>query len=230
MSSNVGRNELCPCGSGKKHKNCCYKRGVLFDKKKQNKIALGVLAVVVVLAGIIAYSKISSNSSIQTQSPLSQPPLTTTSSLPSQTQSSSQPISGVPNTSQPPGPAPAGKVWSTEHGHWHDAPTTNIISSSTSTTPNSSSPVFDILPGQEATQSQFKPSPQPPGPVPPGKVWSAEHGHWHNIESGNSAQQTPQPPGPAPAGKVWSAEHGHWHDAPIEPKVIQVNPTKTDPK
>ena len=25
-------------------------------------------------------------------------------------------------TSGPPGPAPEGKVWSEEHGHWHDAP------------------------------------------------------------------------------------------------------------
>ncbi len=25
-------------------------------------------------------------------------------------------------TPQPPGPAPEGKVWSPEHGHWHDAP------------------------------------------------------------------------------------------------------------
>ena len=24
-------------------------------------------------------------------------------------------------TSAPPGPAPPGKVWSEEHGHWHDA-------------------------------------------------------------------------------------------------------------
>lgn len=23
--------------------------------------------------------------------------------------------------------------------------------------------------------------PQPPGEVPPGKVWSPEHGHWHDI-------------------------------------------------
>ena len=31
-----------------------------------------------------------------------------------------------------------------------------------------------------------KPTPgtiQPPGPTPPGKVWSAEHGHWHNDSS-----------------------------------------------
>lgn len=24
-------------------------------------------------------------------------------------------------------------------------------------------------------------TPQPPGPVPPGKVWHAEHGHWHDL-------------------------------------------------
>lgn len=73
--------------------------------------------------------------------------------------------------------------------------------------------------------------PQPPGPAPAGKVWSAEHGHWHDqtptlptsrtaspvqVQTSSPAFQTkaPQPPGPAPAGKVWSPEHGHWHDAP----------------
>ncbi|PYI79940.1 MAG: hypothetical protein DME26_22565 [Verrucomicrobia bacterium] len=30
-------------------------------------------------------------------------------------------------------------------------------------------------------QQQFTPAPQPPGEVPPGKVWSVEHGHWHDI-------------------------------------------------
>jgi len=30
-------------------------------------------------------------------------------------------------------------------------------------------------------QKQFTPAPQPPGEAPPGKVWSAEHGHWHDA-------------------------------------------------
>jgi hypothetical protein len=30
-------------------------------------------------------------------------------------------------------------------------------------------------------QNQFTPAPQPPGQAPPGKVWSAEHGHWHDL-------------------------------------------------
>ena len=84
-----------------------------------------------------------------------------------------------------------GKVWSEEHGHWHDAS-------------GDSSPA-----GQ--------PGPPPPGPIPPGKVWSYEHGHWHDAIGGGEAapsQPGPPPPGPAPPGKVWSFEHGHWHDAP----------------
>lgn len=64
-----------------------------------------------------------------------------------------------------------------------------------------------------------------PGAAPPGKVWSPEHGHWHDTpgEVTPRIQPSPQvggkpltplPPGPAPAGKVWSIEHGHWHNAP----------------
>ena len=60
-------------------------------------------------------------------------------------------------------------------------------------------------------------TPQPPGPVPPGKVWSPEHGHWH--EAAPTQQQSgppfPQPPGPVPDGKVWSPEHGHWHNVAV---------------
>jgi hypothetical protein len=73
-----------------------------------------------------------------------------------------------------------------------------------------------------------RPGPQP-GPAPPGKVWSTEHGHWHDAAPAQSpiridqtprapvtqtVANVPQPPGPVPPGKVWSKEHGHWHDAP----------------
>lgn len=70
--------------------------------------------------------------------------------------------------------SPEGRVWSAEHGHWHEAP---------------------------------RPREKPEGPAPPGKVWSVEHGHWHEPP----ARGTSLPPGPAPPGKVWSVEHGHWH-------------------
>jgi len=63
-------------------------------------------------------------------------------------------------TSTAPGPAPPGKVWSEEHGHWHDAPLAPTT-----------------LPSQPGIT---EPKSQPPGDPPPGKVWSPEHGHWHD--------------------------------------------------
>ena len=55
------------------------------------------------------------------------------------------------------------------------------------------------------------------GDTAPGRVWSPEHGHWHNLgDAGRRPTEgfVPRPDGPAPPGKVWSPEHGHWHDAP----------------
>jgi hypothetical protein len=42
-------------------------------------------------------------------------------------------------------------------------------------------------------QQQFTPAPQPPGEAPPGKVWSVEHGHWHDAPVALTT------PAPAPA-------------------------------
>jgi hypothetical protein len=96
----------------------------------------------------------------------------------------------------------AGRVWSAEHGHWHDAPGGRS---------SSGTPV-----GAQGLPAA--PAPAPPGTPPPGKVWSAEHGHWHDAPPGSqlpapAGPAVPPPPGPPPPGKVWSAEHGHWHDA-----------------
>lgn len=55
-------------------------------------------------------------------------------------------------------------------------------------------------------QQQFTPAPQPPGEPPPGKVWSVEHGHWHDAPvaltipvsaTATSAPATNLPPVPA---------------------------------
>ena len=55
-------------------------------------------------------------------------------------------------------------------------------------------------------QQQFTPAPQPPGEAPPGKVWSVEHGHWHDapvvltnpaLTTVTSAPATTSPPAPA---------------------------------
>jgi len=58
-------------------------------------------------------------------------------------------------------------------------------------------------------QQQFRPAPQPPGAAPPGKVWSVEHGHWHDAPVAAKPAPvtvtpvtTPTPaPGAAPAEK-----------------------------
>lgn len=83
----VGRNEPCPCGSGKKYKNCHQKA----DSEKaagsnKNMLIGGVVLVIIVLAIVAIFLNVQSS-----------------------------------GTTPPPGEAPAGKVWSPEHGHWHDA-------------------------------------------------------------------------------------------------------------
>ncbi|HEY0157685.1 MAG TPA: SEC-C metal-binding domain-containing protein [Thermoanaerobaculia bacterium] len=73
----------------------------------------------------------------------------------------------------------AGKVWSEEHGHWHDA-----------AAPVGGAPISPAMtpltPAQRQQQQQSRAQPfrkpQPPGPAPEGKVWSPEHGHWHDVK------------------------------------------------
>jgi hypothetical protein len=45
--ANVGRNEKCPCGSGKKHKYCC---GGKADSNRMTKMMLFVVAVAIAAA------------------------------------------------------------------------------------------------------------------------------------------------------------------------------------
>ena len=71
----------------------------------------------------------------------------------------------APSEAVPPAPseaAPPGKIWSQEHGHWHDDPS--------------------VSPSLPNVQSVIEPKSQPPGIAPEGKVWSPEHNHWHNKQ------------------------------------------------
>ena len=48
----VGRNDACPCGSGRKYKQCCAMK-----TERRSQLGLyGVLAVLVAIAGVIAYT------------------------------------------------------------------------------------------------------------------------------------------------------------------------------
>ena len=177
MSEKIGRNDPCHCGSGKKLKVC---HGQSSAKSYQLWTIDGVLVLVL----IWFFSS-------------EQEPAITSNNL-----SSNSLIPQAPNKLIPPGGAPPGKVWSSEHGHWHDSPSIPTTAS--------------------ASSGLGEPKQQPPGDVPPGKVWSSEHGHWHDspsipaAASPSSGLKEPklQPSGDTPPGKLWSSEHGHWHDSP----------------
>jgi hypothetical protein len=48
----VGRNDPCPCGSGKKHKHCCEKNSGQMSRTSQ----FAVIAVVVAIAATLVYT------------------------------------------------------------------------------------------------------------------------------------------------------------------------------
>ncbi len=60
--------------------------------------------------------------------------------------------------------------------------------------PTPTQPIIPSAPG-----SQYTPAPQPPGEAPPGKVWSVEHGHWHDAPVTQPTTLPIVPPIPAPA-------------------------------
>jgi len=142
----------------------------------------------------------------------------------------SVPVSQIPSTpvEPPPGDPPPGKVWSKEHGHWHDKADSSQVQLSTSTIPITAGDV-GAAPAPGSQPPAIPGTPQPPGPAPEGKVWSVEHGHWHDAPGAAAStdsvvppelQPHMKPPGvpAAPAGAVWSEEHQHWHNAEEDAK------------
>lgn len=227
----VGANDRCPCGSGVKYKRCCGAKGGVKPEQK----SMPWLAGVVVVAGVAALAIWLNfgRKSDMNETATAVPGPRATAPAPSnaapgaapagagtipQSGAAENPVAtgpaqGGPPYPQPAGAVPAGKVWSAEHGHWHDT---------------------QAAAGGVTVQPTAQPMAQFPSPsVKPiatadGKVWSEEHKHWHDVAKDGRISDVrvmgrpvsadgrvgiaPQPPGPAPAGKVWSAEHGHWHD------------------
>jgi hypothetical protein len=171
MKSKINRNDPCPCGSGKKYKNCHE------DKQTKNKskipLILGIILIVTIGIFILKPNQDLKSSGGKPGQVWSEehghwhdaPATPVTPTTPSQAKSTQQQGPASSNTpaqaksTRPLGPAPEGKVWSEEHGHWHNASTE---------------------PATSSTPAQVK-STRPPGPAPEGKVWSEEHGHWHNA-------------------------------------------------
>ena len=174
MSSEVAFTDPCPCGSGEKYKDCCGQDAATLAAQTRNKIIAGLILIAAV-GGTYLYSQRADEEEMKSIQ------------------------------------LPPGSVFDEGHGHWHDANDQELRSPGKIW--NYERRVFMNAPEQR--QGLF---PQPAGDAPEGKVWSMEHGHWHDVtpntdEDGQSPQTSfPQPPGPVPDGKVWSPEHGHWHD------------------
>ncbi len=155
----VGRNEPCPCGSGKKSKSCCAGKSASRDSRGML-ILIAAIAAVAAL-GIVPAMLRNDDQSAATRAPIAAP------ATPARTPDR-------PGSPQPPGPAPAGQVWSVEHGHWHSTtpPTSALQVSPIQTSGGTLTPTVTPQPPKSV--------PQPAGEVPAGKVWSPEHGHWHD--------------------------------------------------
>ena len=145
----VGRNETCPCGSRKKFKSCCAGKTA---------VPKGLIVLLVVFALIAGVAFIPSRDKGERATPLAPAPR-----------------AAATKPGPQPGPAPPGKVWSVEHGHWHDVNPTGTAPASAIKVEQTRGNTVPLTP--TATPG----APQPAGPVPPGKVWSVEHGHWHDA-------------------------------------------------
>ena len=128
----AGRNEPCPCGSGRKFKSCCIAK----RQKPRGMMMLLAALLTLAVAGAVSVASGGDDSA-----------------------------DGTPRTA-PKRNAPPGKVWSVEHGHWHDAKST---------------PAPVRTPAPAAPQA--RPGSPQPGPAPAGQVWSTEHGHWHDART-----------------------------------------------
>lgn len=195
MAHRAGRNDLCPCGSGKKMK-ACHPGGVapVAKNRKILLIGLGVAAVAVIGAATMRGDTAAPLRTNPTR-PMSSP-ARNTSAPPTQPAGAAK-----PGTAQP-GPAPPGKVWSVEHGHWHDDPGA-AQASGAPLNASQNQPVVLNAPQSRDVANPNQPAraniPQPSGIAPEGKVWSPEHGHYHDAPKTQPAgSATPATP-PAPA-------------------------------
>lgn len=155
----IGRNEPCPCGSNLKYKNCCA-------DKSQRGVSKGLIALLAAIGIIAAVGVVGALTGRDDGS-------ATRARNNAATPAAAPMQPGKPQ----PGPAPPGKVWSVEHGHWHDVPANNTAPSPVQITPGTTpgaTPATNVQVNRRAV-------PQPPGEAPPGKVWSPEHGHWHDA-------------------------------------------------
>jgi hypothetical protein len=207
MSASVGRNDPCPCGSGRKYKQCCEGK-MRLNLKSGRGWVLGVLGLVVV--AVVAWgltrsqtrptapslvemppSSPSTSASTATGTTVPGPSAPSTSAAPNSVPASPAPQgTGAPTTmSDPAGATP--QAWTYDattnrhfdpnHGHWHDGPPPPPGARGVASTPQPSLGQVPV-PGAAGAGT--------PAPwtydAQKNQHWNPEHGHWH--------------PGPPPAG------------------------------
>ncbi len=176
----IGRNEPCSCGSGIKYKHCCISKRIPSSPEPSSPLTRLLMGVVAIgIAGTLSWLAFFREDGAGSATPIGNLQFPPPGSL----------VSGQ----APPGPAPAGQVWSPEHNHFHPvAADAGIVQTTLSDTTTS----ITTTPGTTTAQLpafQASPGPQPDGPVPPGKVWSPEHGHWHDVPATTPVATTPPP-------------------------------------
>lgn len=166
MPTHIPFDEPCPCGTGELYRDCCG-RTVLVKRRQKRNLVIGLVMVAAVAIPALGYMyKLDQ----QKRADLTLPP---------------------------------GSYYSEEHRHWHDADGTEIIIPGYVWSPvqlrwfKVTDSLIEELEAEEARRDsrsgapppQSSPRagqqggvPEPEGAAPEGKVWSEEHGHYHDIE------------------------------------------------
>lgn len=230
------RNAPCPCGSGKKYKKCCGEKAQSASPRRLMILGAGVAVIVAIGFGSAFFKR--------DDAPKSSPVAVEQSATQAVTPAAAPPTSAQPQSQfqSQPGVAPPGKVWSKEHGHWHEA---------------------SAAPKSNPVQIDMSNVPNPNATAGPGMVWSEEHKHWHRSKAAPAAAaalpsgappaaplggaSAPTAPGTlrvlgheidtndpaavaaAQQGRIWSAQHGHWHTVGPNPHAQAPAPAGVTP-
>jgi hypothetical protein len=161
MRATIGRNDPCPCGIGKKYKNCCAGQTRWTDTRISGIRTPVVLAIAVVLVGIVAGVAYMSRSD---------------RTGPAASSGQVAPLSAAPS-----GPTPAAwtydsttnQHWDPAHNHWHEGPPP--AGAGTSSPGGVAAPTLPGAPGAGgATPAPYQYD------ATTNRYWDPAHGHWHD--------------------------------------------------
>jgi hypothetical protein len=194
MTTKVGRNDPCPCGSGKKYKNCHEGRQGLGSLRARGPWLWIPVAVVALAATAFAVLRPKTPATLRpfNNTTTTTTTATTSASTPltpsngtapapiatttSPTASATAPASGTPQAWQY-DPA-TNRHWDPNHGHWHDGP------APPESQRGSSAPTTTMTPAPGPTSAQGTPTGATPAPwtydAATNQHWDPNHGHWHS--------------------------------------------------